>query len=151
MLWHLLYIFRLSCHWFHLFFVGWVLAKAVVRVQPHGLHHGAGWRYGDNRSHECSGHQTWHDSPEGSCGAGLSGWCEGIYLYLQETCQIRCNKMIIFCHLLLTTYHCENLHETQGHEALCVYILGISFFVCFLVCSGSILYVSVPSYVICDV
>lgn len=116
-------------HWFHVSF--WSPAEAVVWVQPHGLHHRAGRRYGNNRSHECSRHQTWHNPPEGSCSAGLPWWCAGVYLHLQETHQMRCHQMSIFCNLLqpssshwTSKTNSETIRTKHEASVICIYIVG---------------------------
>lgn len=110
-------ILRQRSHWFHVSFLA--PAEAVVWVQPHGVHSGAGRRYGNNRSHECSRHQTWLNPPEGSCSAGLPWWCAGVYLHLQETCQMRCNQMRIFSNLLQPSsshWTSKTNSETEGQN-----------------------------------
>lgn len=118
---------RQQSHWFHVSF--WAPAEAAVWVQPHGLHHRAGRRYGNNRSHEYSRHQTWHNPPEGSCSAGLPWWCAGVYLHLQETRQMRCHQMSIFCTLLqpssshwTSKTNSETIRTKHKASVICIYI-----------------------------
>lgn len=46
-------------------------AQTALRVQPHGLHHGAGRRNGHHRDHQHPGHPAGEHPSACSCGDGL--------------------------------------------------------------------------------
>lgn len=64
------------------------VAAAAVRVQPHCLPNGAGWRNGHHRHTESPGREARGCASEGSFRSGLSGWCGGILVFCQKISEI---------------------------------------------------------------